>query len=254
MLRLTVIAESDFSCFLILFAALAIAMIFIVVVQIGRHQLAQSAVAAVRSRKDFRATDIYVSPLDLNGLAIESASARLLLIQGKRHSILPASEIVTVEIMADDTSLVRTNRDSQVAGAAIGGLLLGPIGLLIGGVTGSKRSEARVKRLVLRIVTTNFANPHHDVLLYKSVSSKGDLKSSLKQSMRVAETWHSRVTVLIRGAATNVPPTRGTDGVSVADEVRKLDALRREGILTDREFINQKKRLLAGRDPTASQP
>ena len=151
--------------------------------------------------------------------------------------------------MADDTSLVKTNRGSQVAGAAVGGLLLGPVGLLLGGLTGSTRSEGRVKRLVLRIVTTDFAKPNHDILLYKSASSKGDVKTSiiLKEPLRIAETWHSRVTVLIRDAGSMAAPAVPPIGaVSVADEVRKLDALRREGLLTDDEFQQQKRQLLGG--------
>jgi hypothetical protein len=246
-LSLTLAADPALPCGTIFIVVFIAAVVIGVVVQVGRSNAAAKKTAMVRSRTDFQASDVYVSPLDQNGLSIDSTTARLLLVQGDKQHIVPASEIVSVEVMADDTSLVKTNRGSQVAGAAVGGLLLGPVGLLLGGLTGSTRSEGRVKRLVLRIVTTDFARPNHDILLYKSASNKGDVKNSilLKEPIRIAETWHSRVTVLIRDAVpkpvATVPPT-GT--ASIADEVRKLDALRREGLLTDDEFQQQKRQLL----------
>jgi len=232
--------------------AVFLALLVVVVVvgvwsAMARERTAAQTESGVRDRTDFQTTDVFVSPLDQNGLAIDRESGQLLLIRGKRQRVLPASEIVSVEIIADERTLIKTNRGSQVAGVVVGGLLLGPVGLLIGGLSGPKRSEVRVKQLVLRVVTTSLSSPIKDVLLFRSASSRGDSKDSflLKKPLRIAEKWHSRVSVLIHKAARSDTPAEPAPATSsFADELRKLDDLRREGVLTEGEFQEQKRRLL----------
>jgi hypothetical protein len=224
-------------------AALVIALL----VKIVQSKSAADKARLVRSRRDFCASDVYVSDLDQNGLAIDSSASRLLLVRGDHQHIFSASDIVSVEVLVDDASLLKTNRGSQATGAAFGALLLGPVGLLVGGLTASKRSENRVKRLILRIVISDFAKPNHDILLFKSLSEQGDAKTSLslREPLRIAETWHSRVTLLIKsGNATPTSSVPSSPVPSLADELRKLDSLRRDGLLTDAEFDKQKQRLL----------
>jgi hypothetical protein len=218
-----------------------------IIVEICRSGAAGKKAKLIRSRTDFNASDVYISPLDQHGLAIDSTAGLLLLVERNNQCIIEASDVVSVEVMADDTSLIKTNRRSQLAGAAVGGILLGPAGLLLGGLTGSKRSERRVKRLTLRITTTNFTKPHHDMLLYKSTSKKGDKESSilLKEPLRIAEAWHGRLIALIHNATAKIDAALPASGFAfVADELHKLNAARQEGLLTDAEFAHQKQRLL----------
>lgn len=237
------------ACVLVVVVVIVIVIVAAIIAAIAQSRAAGTKVMPVRSRSDFHADDVYVSTVDQNGLAIERATSRLLLVRGNVQQIVNADQIVSVEVMADDSALVKTNRGSQVAGAAVGAVLLGPVGLLLGGLTGSKRTENRIKRIRLRIVTNDFNYPTHDILLYQSASNKGDTRDSilLREPLAIAERWHGRVTSLIHqvAAAHSSGPASGV-GI-VADELRKLADLRDEGLLTPEEFAAQK-RLLLGSD------
>lgn len=208
--------------------------------------IANTSADLVRSRSDFDASDVYVSHWDLNGLAIDAISSRLLIVRGGEQRIILAKNIISVEVIADDATLVKTNRGSQAVGAGVGAILFGPAGFVVGGLSGSRRHERRVVRLLLRIVTTEFDCPNHDVLLHQSIDGKGDAPDSftVMNAMQLAETWHSRVSALIRHGEALTESTHVPSSPSLADELRKLEDLRRDGVLTDEEFAAQKRLLL----------
>jgi hypothetical protein len=212
---------------------------------------AKESANRVRARSDFAATDVYVSPWDQTGVAIDVESSRLLIVRANEQRIVAAGEVISVEVIADNSTLVKTNRGSQALGAGIGGFLFGPAGFVVGGLSGSNRSERRITQLMLRVVTTDFAYPNHDVVLYKSIDPKGDAPDSVTVSsaMRVAETWHSRISALVRAGDTPPPPAPVVTAASIADELRKLEDLRLEGVLTNQEFAGQKQLLLDQRPP-----
>lgn len=75
-------------------------------------------------------------------------------------------EIIDVEVCRDDLTVTKTSRGSQAAGAAVGFALLGPVGLLVGGLTGSKTTTAKISKASLRIYTINLTNPVVEVLFF----------------------------------------------------------------------------------------
>lgn len=235
-------SEFPVGCCAILLVLLGI----ILAVIFTSHRAAASTADQIRARTDFAAADVYVSAWDQHGLAIDNECSRLLIVCQNIQLIYPAGEVISVEVIADNVSLVKTNRGSQALGAGIGGLLLGPVGVVVGGLSGSTRSERRITRLVLRIVTTDFHYPCHDILLHESFDSKGEAVDSysIQNAMNVATLWHSRVTALIRKASAGLEAQPKEANNSLADELRKLEELRRDGVLTDEEFNAQKRFLL----------
>jgi hypothetical protein len=184
--------------------------------------------------------------LNLSGISADAERRQLLLIRGEDHRLCAMSDVVAVEVLADGSAIVKANRGSQALGAVVGGALLGPLGLLAGAITGSTRSEDRIKKLALRVVTTDFERPNHDVLFFESASPKGDKRDSdlLRPALQLAEKWNSRLTSMLRDSKASADQQSTRPPISVADELRKLADLRRDGILTQDEFEAQKRRLL----------
>ena len=111
------------------------------------------------------------------------------------------SSIVSCEILEDDIQLAHVNRGSQIASIAVGGILLGGIGAVIGGLSGSKRSINNVNKVVLRFMTDDFDRPKHDVVLLDwSFSKKGLKRDNMlyRQALEMAELWHGRVMAMMK--------------------------------------------------------
>ena len=108
-----------------------------------------------------------------NGLAIDPKNEGVAILRpfGKMPVILDYSEIISVEMMVDKTSIQKTiqktNRGSQLVGAAVGGAVFGKMGAAVGGLSGSKRSETRgsekVTKRSLVIFTSDMEMPSAEI-------------------------------------------------------------------------------------------
>lgn len=139
-------------------------------------------------------------------------------------------QLVAVDVLRDGSSLQKTNRGSQAVGAAVGGVLLGPVGLLLGGLTGSKRSEERVRRLSLKLFTDDLHTPITEVVFFdfpQGVTPDSDL---IKLSAQALDEWHGRFrTILQRNQqpATPTPP-------QPVPPVQPANFGRRRGLIVER--------------------
>lgn len=155
------------------------------------------------------------------------------------------SDIVQVEVFRDDQTITKTNRGSQIGGAAIGAVAFGGVGAIIGGLSGSSRSVERVKRIGLRIEVE-----HPDVLIFsahflKPFEDKGDKADSMtvKSAASAVEKWYSILTRAMRKSAQ--PQNAELSSTNNAeDRLAKLWSLKESGALTEEEYAEQKKKLL----------
>lgn len=202
--------------------------------------------------------DVYTSPF--NGqepivLAIGRTDRRLAVGNLAHPHEVSWSEISEVEIERNGASLVQTNRGSQAMGAAVGAVLLGPMGLLLGGLTGSQRSVQRVNDLTLRVVIDNQSEPVHRVQFFKH-GGKGVKPDSsiLKEPVHQIEKFQALIANAIRternertDRSHSLPGT-----ANVEDRISQLWQLKQSGALSDKEFNTAKASLLT--DGTALRP
>src|SRR3954463_9667577 len=102
---------------------------------------AGSQARAAEQRRDvlsqhYAMDEIYVSTVDGSSIGINFASERVLLGQRAQETEYSFDQIAAVEVQENGATVSTTNRGSQLAGAAIGGLALGGVGALIGGLSG----------------------------------------------------------------------------------------------------------------------
>ena len=162
----------------------------------------------VRDLADFDAADVYVSPHNHAGVAIDRNRHEILLTDKKDIRIFHVESVISCEVLEDGMQIAYANRGSQVLGMAVGGALLGGVGAVIGGLSGSQRTMQRVQSVVLRFTTDDFDNPVHEIVVGKAISQKGMEKDGLLylQAIELAQKWHARTVAMMKAASPEVAP------------------------------------------------
>ncbi|WP_367846554.1 hypothetical protein [Rhodoferax sp. WC2427] len=110
---------------------------------------------------------------------------------GKRLSVLPESALLACDVMEDGNtvSTLTTSRSSQLVGAAVGGLVFGGVGAVVGALSGKKKSISRndLSEISLRLTVADRISPSYRITLFKV--AKPVLKSSTqgRRAIRSAE-------------------------------------------------------------------
>ncbi len=161
----------------------------------------------VRNLVDFDAADVYVSHSNHAGVAIDRSRREILLIDMDGFRIFPVESIISCEVLEDGMQLAYANRGSQLAGVAVGGALLGGVGAVIGGLSGSQRTLQRVQSVVLRFTTDDFDNPVHDIVVME-ITEKGMGKDDIfyREALKVAQRWHARTVAMMKAANQDSSP------------------------------------------------
>lgn len=146
-------------------------------------------------------------------------------------------QIADFEILEDGESVVKGGLGRAIAG----GVLLGGVGAIVGGVTGSKKSKGICKSLQVRIGLKNAVDEN---VYIKLISSETKTKSIVYKSS--ISTANDIMNVLSR----LTEPTTKTDNVESIEvkdpyeEIKKAKELLDLGIITQEEFEQKKKELL----------
>jgi len=198
---------------------------------------------------EHRGWDIYLAPYDRCVVALNHDSKQIVVGRVTDHRQLPFSQISAVEIERNGQSLTQTNRGSQVMGAAVGAVLLGPLGLLMGGLTGSKRNKQRVSELALKIIVDDPRAPVHRVVFFRMKGDGVDAKSGLlREPAKKLEHFHALISNAIRSdqrsaAQQSLAPSPVNE--STENRIAKLWELKQAGALSAEEFTSRKLALLS---------
>lgn len=120
---------------------------------------------------------------------------------GEQPKVFRFNQLVAVEIEKNGQSITRTNRGDQAAGAAAGAILLGPAGLLLGGLSGSKRHEEMIKRVTLKIYTNDLLAPITTIHFLDSWSGFKADSFIVRTAANSADEWHGRFRAILHGQA-----------------------------------------------------
>lgn len=160
---------------------------------------------------DFTPAASYISPICKNAMAIDLQQQKIAIIEDafrlKKFSTQPAiidfDEIIAVEVVRDNASLTKFNRGSQLTGAAVGSMLLGPAGMLLGGLSGSRREETKVCRLSLKIYTTNIIDPVCEIFFMDIPAPGADMRTA-NHFIRDMDQWYGRLRAIIEKQKTEL--------------------------------------------------
>lgn len=214
----------------------------------GMQQAALNQAARDAFNAKHAGWDIYIAPFGQSVVALNHESRAIVLGTIQSHKQYPWPAIASVDVIRDGASITSTNRGSQLMGAAVGEVLLGPLGLLIGGVTGSKRTVSRVSQIALKIIVDDRHTPIYTIDFLRVPGNGADPTNRLvKDAARRAEHVHALLVNAIRNSAQQAAnPVPQIAERSVADRIDQLWKLKEAGALTQSEFEQQKARIFGG--------
>jgi hypothetical protein len=147
-------------------------------------------------QENFNPSLEYISNFNHSAIAVDSENKKILFLQDMKISIINYNELLSVETRINDEVLYETKRGSQLVGAAVGGLLLGPLGLLLGGLTGKKSSTKKISKLSIRATISNIKQPFCDIIFYEGSPVKTD-SFAIEGHSKQADEWIGRLSVII---------------------------------------------------------
>lgn len=172
------------------------------------------------------------------------------------------SDLIRSEVTEDGNLITSTVRTSQIVGAVVGNVLVGGVGLLVGGLTGKKRSQNEISKVTLGITVNDTERP---LWVLPLLNEKKPVLRSGKQAqaaLTAANQTHALLSVLIRQAddiekkrtgesmrtvvaTPQSQPKISYQRTSFAEEFMKLAKLKDNGVLTESEFAEMKANLIA---------
>lgn len=129
----------------------------------------------------------------LNGIAIDDANSTLAFIVDGTITFIKFSSIMRCDLVLDSETVSNTERGSQIVGAAVGALLAGGVGAIIGGLSGGKRSKKKLSEIALKVVVDDLKNPMYLIPIY----SEKKARTPTKEELREVDEWHSLLQVII---------------------------------------------------------
>lgn len=160
--------------------------------------------AELTAISEFTPTLSYKSSGSRNAIAIDierKKVAVLLNIQkvgqcGTQLSVYGFDDLLAVEVVRDGASIIKTQRGSQLLGAAVGGALLGGAGLIVGGLSGSKREENKIERLSIKLYTNDLTMPVQE-LLFIDLPGVGTDPKHCDHVIQEVDQWYGRLRAII---------------------------------------------------------
>jgi hypothetical protein len=228
---------------------LVVLVVVVAIAQAIARSKARNEMQGSMAASGFTASQQFMSADAKTGIGIDHAGRTVCLtVAGASPRIVRFRDLLEVEILEDDQSVTKTQRTSQAARALVGGLLLGPVGLLAGALTGKKVTEQKVRRIDVKLLVNNPAKPVHLINFLDQQPAIEKTNWQYKNGRQQADHWYGALLACIKqadadDAAAPIPvsaPSQVASSRSVADELEKLADLRARGILTEDEFAEQK--------------
>lgn len=170
------------------------------------------------------------------------------------YTLYNFKDLLEAEILQDGETVTKTSRGSQIGGALIGGVLAGGIGAIIGGLSGGTTSDNEFNQIALKVLMNDTQNPVKLIYFLDEVASVKKYEEKYKEANSNSMEWHGLLKVIIQQVdkedrkqfeSRKEPIVAPSNNFSIADELKKLSDLHKEGILSEDEFNEHKKKILS---------
>lgn len=180
----------------VIFFALAIIGAWHAKDQAAKHSRALTAATRQAAGIKYVGADLS-SSIALSG---DLQSVHLVTLDGgstRRRSIRP-SDLISVEVFEDGDAVTTTSKSRTIGGALVGGALLGGAGLILGGLSGKKRTTSTVRTIELRLTIADVQAPLFSVRFLPQEVERSS--TAYESASKLAREWQGRLLAIMRRA------------------------------------------------------
>lgn len=150
----------------------------------------------ISTEENFNVSHKYLDGTSGTGTAIDSENKKIIFICDKSKTVISFNDLISIETVVNGETLQQTKRGSQVASGVVGGLLLGPVGLLAGALTGKKKVVEKVSKISLKALVQSIDKPYFEIVFYEGSPIKLDSMMHNIHS-KLADEWVGRFSAII---------------------------------------------------------
>ena len=167
--------------------------------------------------------------------------------------VLRYSDIVSISYEENGSNVY----NKSLGGAVVGGLLFGGVGAIVGGNTAKATQNKEIKVMSIKIllkstsesaIILNLFEAGKDgaVLQTKNSGARAHYENLLKEVSAIKDVFSIIIDIVEKDISPQNTPQviQQTSTMSIADELTKLAKLKEQGLLTEQEFEEQKKKIL----------
>ena len=157
-------------------------------------------------------------------------------------------DIIKVEYVENGKSISSKSSMRTLGGAAIGGVLAGGAGMVVGGLSGKSTDHKEINGIAVKILLRDVDCPEYTLKLYMGVlKTKEDpsLYQEIKESAIKIVDLISVVIDQVDEGKTPLINSEPTKNSNIVDELTKLANLKAQGLLTEEEFSYLKNKLIS---------
>lgn len=156
-------------------------------------------------------------------------------------------DLLSVSLKTDGKTISEKSTMRTVAGAAVGGVLLGGAGAIVGGLSGDTTSTQAVSKVILKFTFRDIGNPNFELVLlnmYPPIKPNDIGYSEVEKALSLGNKIKDVCAVIIDKVDSTQKEQSPISNLSVAEELKKFADLVKEGIISQKDFEEQKKKLL----------
>lgn len=129
------------------------------------------------------------------GISLDDDSKQICLIVNNQLILKPFTDIIETQVVVDGKTITKTSRGSQALGIAVGGVLAGGLGALIGGLSASTSETKKIKNVSLKLLMNDLTIPVHEVGLIGVSPATG--YEPLNLALTQAEEWDNLLKIVL---------------------------------------------------------